>query len=79
MSYVKGHFKFLKNGIINIMRKINTAQIKMVSDFFANLAVIWFAAALINLTNISNSIKSVINGFIFLVFAFSVLKGVKDR
>ncbi len=62
----------------SIIPNFNKEQIKLVSSFFSNLSIVWFAAALINPANIDTSIKFAIDAIISLSLAVYLLKGIES-
>ncbi len=53
-------------------------QLKLIAEFFANLAVIWFGAAFITSTNLITSIQAGLNGIFALIIGIILMKGVKE-
>lgn len=56
----------------------NSAQLKLLSSFFANLAVVWLAAALVTPVNLLTAMRSLFNGITALLFGVLLLKEVKE-
>ncbi len=60
------------------MKLLNALQIRLLSEFFANMAVVWFAAAFVAPIDFQAELRSLINGSLSLVGALFLLKGVRE-
>lgn len=53
-------------------------QLKLLSEFFSDMAVVWFAAAFIAPVEPTSALKAAMSGFSALYFALSLAREVKS-
>lgn len=58
------------------MVKFTELQIKLLADFFSNMAVVWFAAAFVGGINMIISLRSVLFGIVCLLTGIILIKEV---
>ena len=54
-----------------------SSQVKLVAEFFSNMAVVWFAAAFVAPVSQLTVAKSLVNGFLALLIGIVLIKEVK--
>ncbi|TRZ51303.1 hypothetical protein D4R99_04550 [bacterium] len=62
----------------NVM-KFTNLQLKLLSDFFANMAVVWFGATIISSTSVFIGIRSLFTGFLSLFIGMIIIKEVYEK
>jgi|GEM_PF-4478854 len=61
------------------MIKFTNLQLKLLADFFANLAVVWFGTAFINVPQTPLGSKSFATGFLSLLIGMIIAREVKEK
>lgn len=59
------------------MRLFSVSQLRLLAEFFANLAVVWFATALIAPTNLIIAIKAILSGLLSIYVGLILIKEVE--
>lgn len=59
--------------------KFTNLQLKLLSDFFANMAVVWFGATVISSMNVFIGIRSLFTGFLSLFIGIIIVKEVNEK
>lgn len=64
---------------MKMVKSLNQYQLRLIAEFFSNMAVVWFAAAFIAPVSQATIIKSLVNGFVALGLGILLLREVAKR
>lgn len=56
---------------------LNISQLRVLSEFFSNMAVIWFAAAFVAPASPNYTLRAAFSGFLSILLALFLLKEVE--
>ncbi len=59
------------------MLAFNNSQLKLLSNFFSNIAVVWFTAAFVGALNLPLTLRSIGNGIMALLVGLYLLRESK--